>query len=784
MADFISVIRRAVDGLSNNTPEMRAKVYDKARSAVTRQLENMTPRPPEEMLRRQLDKLEAAIQEVEAEHIEALPEDEGAAVLEEEFSLAPAADEYSGEERQAVVAESKAEEAPGTYTEEEQETAEAEEQPVSASYEPYEPEQAEGEESLSAEHEAEETAAAYAEEPAAPELRDWATEAEEHLAVEPSEPREHDEDKVILPVEETHGAGEEIAEVESFYRDTETSVAGGTVPVAETVPEYDRAFGDWVEPSETGGPEEEATGDHGRADQELAAAPAVPPATFEPWELPGEPTAGVEDEAEAAPAIAHKPELTGTRITGFEPWKTEDKSGSRDGTAIPADAASSMGDGLLEWDAADYQAPADVSGAKPGEAGSLDEFSDWYLEAAGPTAVAGAAAGKAAQADDKNQPEDKPSASDGAQQNIIDEFLAETEQKAYRIEPTQRRNYAPVVLGILGVALLAGGGYALWTNRDAMTTFVSGLFSSEPPSVAEQGTDKTTPAATDTGTQTGSPATPPAETAANGAAAPEDGAVTGQKFTQRLLPNGSEVDEGAGSAAADIAAGGEGKSVSEQTVAAADTPPGQATTPGAQSPTATPATPGTNATAVAAGQKAFLYEERLGQASPTAIPGSVEWTALRDTGEDGRPNPAIQGKLNVPDRGLTALITFKRNTDNSLPASHLIEVVFSVPPDFEGGAVDNVQRIAMKRTEQDRGDPLVAVAAKVTDDTYLIALNDFQDVVASNIELMRTRNWIDIPITYRNGRRALLTLDKGTEGAALFESVIKEWAALENGSGG
>ena len=493
----------------------------------------------------------------------------------------------------------------------------------------------------------------------------------------------------------------------------------------------------------------------------------------------------MEDETEAAPAIAHKPELTGTRITGFEPWKTEDKSGSKDGTAVPAGAASSVDDDLLEWDAADYQAPTGVSGAKPGQAGSFDEISDWYLEAAGPTAVAGAAAaGKGAQADDKNQPEEKPSAPGGVQQNIIDEFLAETEQKAYRIEPTQRRNYAPIVLGVLGVALLAGGGYALWTNRDAMTTFVSGLFSSEPPSVAEQGADKTTPPATDTGAQTGSPATPPAETAATGAAAPEDGAATGQKFTQRLLPNGSEVDEGAGSAAADVAAGGEGKSVSEQTVAAADTPPGQAATPGAQSPTATPAAPGTNATAVAAGQKAFLYEERLGQASPTAIPGSVEWTALHDTGEDGRPNPAIQGKLNVPDRGLTALITFKRNTDNSLPASHLIEVVFSVPPDFEGGAVDNVQRIAMKRTEQDRGDPLVAVAAKVTDDTYLIALNDFQDVVASNIELMRTRNWIDIPITYRNGRRALLTLDKGTDGAALFESVIKEWAALENGSGG
>ena len=73
MADFVAVIRRAVDGLTDNNPEMRVKVYDKARGAVRRQLEAMNPRPPEEMLQRQLDKLESAIVEVEAEHSEALP---------------------------------------------------------------------------------------------------------------------------------------------------------------------------------------------------------------------------------------------------------------------------------------------------------------------------------------------------------------------------------------------------------------------------------------------------------------------------------------------------------------------------------------------------------------------------------------------------------------------------------------------------------------------------------------------------------------------------------------
>ena len=73
MADFVAVIRRAVDGLSDNTPEMRVKVYERARGAVQRQLESMKPRPPETMLQRQLEKLDAAIRDVEAEYAEALP---------------------------------------------------------------------------------------------------------------------------------------------------------------------------------------------------------------------------------------------------------------------------------------------------------------------------------------------------------------------------------------------------------------------------------------------------------------------------------------------------------------------------------------------------------------------------------------------------------------------------------------------------------------------------------------------------------------------------------------
>jgi hypothetical protein len=133
--------------------------------------------------------------------------------------------------------------------------------------------------------------------------------------------------------------------------------------------------------------------------------------------------------------------------------------------------------------------------------------------------------------------------------------------------------------------------------------------------------------------------------------------------------------------------------------------------------------------------------------------------------------------VTVPERNLTAQLNFKRNSDPSLPASHIVEVVFSLPPNFEGGAIDSVQRISMKRTEQDRGDALIAVPAKITDDFHMIALNDYPDARKANLDLLATRDWIDVPITYRNGRRALLTMQKGTTGGEAFATAIKEWAA-------
>ncbi|TPW30909.1 hypothetical protein FJU08_09580 [Martelella alba] len=307
-----------------------------------------------------------------------------------------------------------------------------------------------------------------------------------------------------------------------------------------------------------------------------------------------------------------------------------------------------------------------------------------------------------------------------------------------------RRMLLPVIALVVVIAL-GIGGYFGWMHRDQLQSLVA--------------SGEGTPA-----TETAAPAaSSPATSDDTPTVAASEGGTIDKPYTQRLLPDGNEVDEG-------LPAEGSGSGTT-QSVAAQTTPSASAVPEGTDTST-TPAPP------VGSAQKMYLYEEQLGQSVPSAFQGTVEWNLKQQNNNTSVPEPVIEGKMSVPDAKLSGTITIRRNDDPSLPASHLIDISFDLGDGFDGGAIDNLQRISLKETEAARGDPLVAVSAKITDNLYMVALNDFDQARNQNLTLLQDRNWIDIPVTYRNGRRALLTLEKGTTGEAIFDRAIQEWQAL------
>lgn len=340
----------------------------------------------------------------------------------------------------------------------------------------------------------------------------------------------------------------------------------------------------------------------------------------------------------------------------------------------------------------------------------------------------------------------------------------------YDGEPRSGRSKG-LIVGLIALLALGGAGYAGWTYQNQIKEYVSSLTGST--SETGEGTDagedtgedadtggttapevQTPPAAT--GETSGNTTTPPATTPTAETKPQGD-----PKLTQRLLPDGNEVDAGS---AGDTPKIGEGTS----------TAPLTGTAPATNGQPA-PAT-NTQTQTIPVGQRAFFYEEQRTGETSAAVKGNVVWSVVQDSPGEGAPDePAIRADASFPDAKVSLRMTIRRNADQSIPASHLIEMIYTVPDDFSGGVIENVQRVTFKDSEQAAGNPLAAIPMKIADNFFLVALNDARTAVDMNLSLMRRQQWIDIPITYRNGRRALISMEKGVPGDKVFEEVMKNW---------
>ncbi|TCT45065.1 hypothetical protein [Martelella mediterranea] len=643
MADFTSVIRRAVEGLPESTPEMRARVYEKARAAVIRQMENMNPKPPEALVKRQIDKIDTAIAEVEAEFAEALPPEEPDDAAE------PASDNIADVEDRPDVHEDTVRTEYDDREQDEPDQQIRDEEPVDA------------------------------------------PEPQNHRFFEPHDREVEQQPEPLADAANNPSVDDEADEYEHDrydYRD-----AG--VDDRDDFTRHDDATdeaGDDAELSDDDLPRQPSGSSYG----------ALRQSTFE---IVGRD--GLRDEDPAIEAdVSDEPEDDAGYH--FETPDDVDTTGQR----------VSFGDGEEHFNQEDEDDRAPRFEPAPPPPRRPVPEKDW----AHVDSLLGL------------EPEDQL----GSYEDYDEEDDDVADNKG---DGASRRRLVPALIGLVVILVIAVGGYFAWTNMGSMRDLVAG--SSQPADTEVAETDTPAP---------------------GGDAAEEAGSVD-KPFTQRLLPDGTEVVEGLPAAGS---ATGPARTVASRTAAASDS----ATPSTSSQEAADPAPP------VGAGQLMYLYEEQLGQSVPSSFEGSVEWELKQENNGTAVSEPVIEGTMNVPDVGLKGTITFRRNDDPSLPASHLVDVSFELSDNFEGGAIDNVQRMSLKNTEASRGDPLVAVSAKITDDLYMLALNDYQQARKQNMTLLRDRNWIDIPVTYRNGRRALLTLEKGTTGMAIFDRAIQEWQAL------
>jgi hypothetical protein len=186
--------------------------------------------------------------------------------------------------------------------------------------------------------------------------------------------------------------------------------------------------------------------------------------------------------------------------------------------------------------------------------------------------------------------------------------------------------------------------------------------------------------------------------------------------------------------------------------------------------------PGSSEQVAPVAQRVVLYDEDPSDPKGKQYVGSVIWRTeqIKASGTQ-KADIAVRAEIEIPDRKFKMTMSFRRNTDTSLPASHTAELTFILPQDFAGGGVGNVPGILMKSNEQARGTPLAGLAVKVTDGFFLVGLSNVDADRQRNLQLLKERSWFDVPLVYVNQRRAIIAIEKGAPGERAFNDAFAAW---------
>ncbi|ACK49975.1 hypothetical protein Msil_1006 [Methylocella silvestris BL2] len=155
--------------------------------------------------------------------------------------------------------------------------------------------------------------------------------------------------------------------------------------------------------------------------------------------------------------------------------------------------------------------------------------------------------------------------------------------------------------------------------------------------------------------------------------------------------------------------------------------------------------------------------------------GAVNWKVDNVTSGPNDPlSMAVHATVEIPEEKLEIVMTLQKNFDSSLPASHTMKIQFIEGADSPLGSVQQISVPQMRLEDTATGDALNGVPVQITDNTFLVGLTSGSPE-AGNLDLLKSRGWIDVPILLSNGKIAKLTFEKGPAGDRAIDDAIAAW---------
>ena len=135
----------------------------------------------------------------------------------------------------------------------------------------------------------------------------------------------------------------------------------------------------------------------------------------------------------------------------------------------------------------------------------------------------------------------------------------------------------------------------------------------------------------------------------------------------------------------------------------------------------------------------------------------------------------LVAEIKLPDAGLTATMRLSRNTDPKLPASHTIALRFAPAANSQVSNIKTIDMPQMRVEDDPTGAPLAGAPVPIMPNYFLIGLSNNDKMSARNMELLRDRSWVDIPMALSSGRIAKLTFEKGPSGNQALIQTMQNW---------
>ncbi len=167
----------------------------------------------------------------------------------------------------------------------------------------------------------------------------------------------------------------------------------------------------------------------------------------------------------------------------------------------------------------------------------------------------------------------------------------------------------------------------------------------------------------------------------------------------------------------------------------------------------------------------FLYELARGITQDSESRGWVLWFV---SDVPGTEQLGIGGLVTLTVRDFEVAILIRRNIDETVSASHIIELTLRpTSPFFEWDYLSRVSGILMRKNERDTGTHLAGIVLEATRWRCLFGLSP--EYEKENIQMLMEGEWLDILWSSENELRAILKVKKDREGESVFKKVLAAW---------